>query len=93
MKKKILKTICWIMLISYLSGCTTTEIVQYKAELNDSDKTGTLIITTKDSTEYRLDDYKLYDTLLIGNGTICVNDTSKYFQGSIKLKDIISIEG
>lgn len=94
MKKIIVKTFYWILIISYLSGCTTTEIVQYKADLNNRSKTGTLTVMTKDSTEYVLDEYRLdSDTVLAGSGMKLSNGSEERFRGTINIKDIIMIEG
>ena len=94
MKNIIIKILCWFILFSYMTGCTTTEIVQYKAELNNPDKTGTLTVLTKDSTEYVLENYRLMDTLLVGNGSVTAkNSTVKNFSGNININDVIKIEG
>lgn len=93
MKKIIIKTICWFIFISYLSGCTTTEIIQYKAELNNSDISGDITVVTKDSAEYTLKEYKLVDSLLYGTGNVNKNDINNIFNGKININDIVSIEG
>jgi hypothetical protein len=94
MKNLISKTVCWTLIISYFAGCTTTEVVTYKAQLNDPKNTGTLNIMTKDSTEYVLDDYRLKDSLLMGSGMIFGKDgKGKNFRGTINVSDIIKVEG
>jgi hypothetical protein len=93
MKTYILKTICWTLIISYFAGCTTTEVVTYKTQLNNPDETGKLNILTKDSTEYVLDNYALKDSLLTGSGIIIKKGLEKEFRGTININDIVRVEG
>lgn len=93
MKNIILKTVCWILIISYFAGCTTTEVVTYKAQLNDPENTGTLNIMTKDSTEYVLDNYRLKDSLITGVGMKFVAGKGQQFRGSVNINEIIKVEG
>ena len=94
MKKIILKILCWFVMISYMSGCTTTEIIEYKADLSDPEKNGTLYVLTKDSTEYELTDYTLKDSMLVGKGTMKVKAvTGGVFKGSININNIVKVEG
>jgi len=94
MKTIFVKSICWFLLVAFMSGCTTTEVIQYKAELNNPDKTGTLTVYTKDSTEYVLDNYSLKDSIIIGSGYVNLNDgSSRRYEGKIKVSDVVKIEG
>jgi Na+-transporting NADH:ubiquinone oxidoreductase subunit NqrC len=94
MKNIILKSLSWFVLISYLTGCTTTEIIEYKADLSDPVKNGKLVVLMKDSTEYELVDYFLKDSLLTAKGTITPKDSlSRPFRGKININNIMKVEG
>lgn len=94
MKNIILRFLSWFVLVSYITGCTTTEIIEYRADLSDPEKNGTITVLTKDSTEYELTYYSLKDSLLFGKGTMKVkNTTGGVFEGSININNIVKVEG
>lgn len=87
-RKSVLAALFASVLVLLWYGCTTTEIITRRSQLSNPIETGRITVLTKDSTQYKLDNYVVAETLLIGNGTEEKGGKIDRFNGHLRLSDI-----
>ena len=74
------------------NGCTTTEKITHRYQLANPVETGSITVLTKDTIQYELENYRLTDSLLIGKGTSEKSGRRLFFDGTIRISDIVYIQ-
>jgi len=90
MKSVISIKILFVLL--FVISCISTKEINKKSELKYSRGKGDLIVLANDSSIYKLEDFKLSDTLISGLGTVEKNGEEKKFSGSIEIQNISYIQ-
>ncbi len=80
--------VCIWAAISLMAGCTSSRLITHRSEMPDPRDDGYLVVLTSDQTLYKLTEYKLTDSLLIGTGEREINHEKTRFSGQLPLMDI-----
>ncbi|MGA9408195.1 MAG: hypothetical protein WBW71_13760 [Bacteroidota bacterium] len=85
----------WLALIligTIAGGCSYNETVTRRSELADPIKTGEISVMTKDKTVFRLENYKLIDSAIVGTGSLDDGIKKVSFSGTIPFSNIEYIQ-
>jgi hypothetical protein len=92
LRKKIHLALVVCALLAPYHGCTTTQELTRRSQLANPQETGVITVLTKDTTLYKLENYHLTDSLLIGIGSSERAGRHASFSGELKLTDILYIQ-